>query len=156
MDTHLFFTGTRTIPLLQQDPRIQAVVRIAITDLLGDLLFDDSFPAHNERIRLSRNALMNAGKSYRHDTMVQRLQNDIGYLDTISKIVRLRRITSSITDITSLQAENRISQYRYVVKKFAARLVLIEFGLKDGCGNKARDLLEGHKYIFPFKDGWVS
>jgi hypothetical protein len=100
-ETHLYCVVGKTLPLLQQDDRIKAVVRIAITDLLGDLLFEDAFPGHEERIHLSRAALISACKSYQHDTMLQRLQNDIAYLDVVAKVVRRGNITTVIADVTS-------------------------------------------------------
>jgi hypothetical protein len=33
--------------------------------------------------------------------------------------------------------------------------VLTEYGLKAGCGDKAKELLAGHTYIFPVKNGQV-
>jgi hypothetical protein len=154
-DTHLFCVVGKTIPLKQQDPRIQSVVRIAITRLLGDLLFEDSFPDHEERIHLSRNAIIAASKSYCHDTMMQRLQNDLPYLELVAKVVRRNQIMTEITNVTSSQAENWISQYRSGVKAVAAIHVLTKYSLKADCGDKAAELLEGHTYIFPVKNGKV-
>jgi hypothetical protein len=91
----------KTLPLLQQDHRIWAIIRIAIIDLFGDLLFEDSFPDHEERIHLSRAALISASQSYQHETMLQHLQNDIAYLDVVAKVVHRGNITTVIADVTS-------------------------------------------------------
>ena len=86
-DTHLFNIKGKHIPLLQQDPRIQAVLRVAIEELMGDLLFENAFPDNGERVRFSRDAVIRAGKSLHHDNMVDRLKNDIGYLERVAKVV---------------------------------------------------------------------
>src|SRR5215470_2450211 len=50
-DTHLQDTSAKTLPLLRQDTRIQAVVRLAIERLFAELLFDETFPDAEARIR---------------------------------------------------------------------------------------------------------
>jgi hypothetical protein len=87
--------------------------------------------------------------------MMQHLQNNITYLDVVAKVVCHGNITTVIADVTSSQVENRISQYCLVVKKVTAMHVLTEYSLKASCGNKAKELLEGHTYIFPVKNGKV-
>src|SRR5215470_3890760 len=59
-DTHLQDTSAKTLPLLQQDVRIQAVIQLAIECLFVELLFDETFPDAEAHIRLSCQAIIEA------------------------------------------------------------------------------------------------
>ena len=86
-DTHLFNIKGKHIPLLQQDPQIQAMLCVAIEELMGDLLFENAFLDNAERVRFSHDAVICASKSLHHENMVDRLINDIGYLEWVAKVV---------------------------------------------------------------------
>jgi hypothetical protein len=154
-NTNLFDTGGRNILLLQQDDRIQMMLRASILKILGDLLFEHAFPDGEERTRMSRDAVMFGGKQMKLDDVVNRLKNDIGYLDRLARVVSHSQICDNRACYYLPQAENRISQYRRAIKDSTALHIIEEFGSLRGEPAKVKALLHKQAYIYPFKNGEV-
>ena len=140
---------------MQQDDLIQTMLRKSILKLLGDLLFEDSFPDAEERTRMSRDAVVYAGREMKFDEVVHRLMNDVNYLNQLAKVVSRSCPCDNHDCSDLLQAENRISQYRGAIKKSSALHVIEAFGSLRGKPNKVKALLDRKAYIYPFKNGKV-
>jgi hypothetical protein len=56
--------------------------------MIGDILFENAFPDGDEWNQMSRDTVMYAGKELKHENLVNRLKNDIDYLEQLAKVVR--------------------------------------------------------------------
>jgi hypothetical protein len=68
------------------------MLRKSILKMIGDLLFENTFPDGDEWTHMCRNAVAHAGIEMKLDDVVNRLKNDINYLDQLARVVRHSRI----------------------------------------------------------------
>ncbi|KAI0351067.1 hypothetical protein OH77DRAFT_1430299 [Trametes cingulata] len=121
------------ISLKAQHPRVRAVAKKAIKEILASLCLTNAFPEGPEKHgRFARSALAASAEKLNHQDILERLKNDQEYARALATI-----------------PAQRVSTFRGRIKALTDPLVAAAYHLESGDSDRVAWLKDSLRYIYP-------